>query len=112
MIYEEFKHLKKIKDSENPLVPLFQYESGESFYIEPMFYTYLTGFKDRLPERLDDILNEMERVVKKFKKVIFTSDFENPQTIKEGYIYLEIEDITNPLQIFVEDKSRGSDYGD
>ena len=29
-----------------------------------------------------------------------------------GYIVLEITDITNSLQIFVEDKSRGSDYGD
>lgn len=112
MIYEEFSHLKQLVDKDNPLINLYQYESGETFYIEPMFYTYLTGFKDRLPERLMDILKEMERVVKLHKKVIFTSDFENPQTIKEGYVYLEIEDITNPLQIFVEDKSRGSDYGD
>ena len=30
----------------------------------------------------------------------------------EGYIYLEITDITDPLKIYAEDKSRGSDYGD
>ena len=54
----------------------------------------------------------MEEVVRKNKKVVFTADFENPQTEVEGYIYLEIHDITDPLCIFVEDKSRGSDYGD
>lgn len=112
MIYPEFSNLTTLIDKENPLVNLYQYPTGETFYVEPMFYTYLTGFKDRVPEKMPLILAEIERVVKLHKKVIFTSNFENPQVIKEGYIYLEIEDITNPLQIFVEDKSRGSDYGD
>ena len=112
MIYEEFAHLKQLIDNENPLINLYQYDTGEMFYVEPMFYTYITGFKDRVPEKIPEILKEMERVVKLHKNVIFTGDYENPQTIKEGFIYLEIEDITNPLQIFYEDKSRGSDYGD
>ena len=30
----------------------------------------------------------------------------------EGAIYLTIQDVCDPLLIFVEDKSRGSDYGD
>ena len=46
------------------------------------------------------------------KKVIFIGDFETNTFEKDGYIILEITDITDPLQIFVEDKSRGSDYGD
>ena len=54
----------------------------------------------------------MERVVRKNKLVVFTGEFEAPFTKIEGAIYLEIFDITDKLQIFVEDKSRGSDYGD
>ena len=50
--------------------------------------------------------------MKKNKKIIFTANYETPQTEKEGFIYLEITDVTDPLHIYVEDKSRGSDYGD
>ena len=49
---------------------------------------------------------------KKNEKVVFVGNFEYPQTEVEGYIFLEVTDVTDPLQIFVEDKSRGSDYGD
>ena len=54
----------------------------------------------------------MIEVVKKNKKVVFVGNFEYPQTEVEGFIFLEVTDITDPLKIFVEDKSRGSDYGD
>ena len=55
------------------------------------------------------------------KKSIFTLAFlavmgwvsaQSLQFEKDGYVILEITDITDPLHIFVEDKSRGSDYGD
>ena len=46
------------------------------------------------------------------KKVVFTANYESPLTEAEGYIYLEITDVTDPLKIYAEDKSRGSDYGD
>jgi hypothetical protein len=49
------------------------------------------------------------------KKDVLSLLFENPQTLtddEEGFIILEIFDITDPLKIYVEDKSRGSDYGD
>ena len=56
----------------------------------------------------------MIEVVKKNRKVVFTAEYEYPQTEPQDdeYIYLEIFDITDPLKIYVEDKSRGSDYGD
>ena len=43
---------------------------------------------------------------------MFVGNFEFPQTEVEEHIFLEITDVTDPLKIFVEDKSRGSDYGD
>ena len=113
MSYEEFKNYKEIKDINNPFCAHYLLDSGESFYIEPVFYTQLQGFKER--HTLEDyqrIINRMIEVVMKNKKVVFVGNFEFPQTEVEDYIFLEITDITDPLQIFVEDKSRGSDYGD
>ena len=110
--YEEFKHLKRLEDKNNPFCALYEYESGESFYLEPVFYTQLMGFKDHYPEQYHLIIEKMEELVKKNKKIVFTGNFENPLTDVDNYIYLEITDVTDLLQIYAEDKSRGSDYGD
>ena len=112
MKHPEFEHLKQIEDNNNPFSALYQFDSGESFYLEPVFYTMLQGFKDHHPDKYPLIVEEILKVAKKNKKVVFTGNYDCPLTNAEGYIYLEITDITNPLQIFVEDKSRGSDYGD
>lgn len=110
--YVEFAALKNIPDTRNPFSMLYEYSDGARFYIEPVFYTHLKGFKELHPNEYQRILKEMEKIVHKNKKVVFTGNFEYPQTEAEGYIFLEITDVTNPLHIFVEDKSRGSDYGD
>ena len=113
MIYPEFEKYKLVNDRNNPFCNHYVLDGGEEFYVEPVFYTMLKGFKDRHKD--DDyqrIVDRMIEVVLKNKRVVFVGNFENPQTEVEGFIYLEITDITDPLQIFVEDKSRGSDYGD
>ena len=111
--YEEFKHLTRLEDKNNPFCAKFMYPTGETFYIEPVFYTQLHGFRDHHKDSYSKILNRLEEIVKKNKKVVFTGNFEFPQTeTDDDYIFLEITDVTDPLQIYVEDKSRGSDYGD
>ena len=112
MIYEEFKQFKQVKDKKNPFTPHFIVDEECDFYVEPVVFTQLHGFQERHPDKYDLILQSLIERVKKNKKVVFVGDYENYFTEKEGYIYLELLDITNPLQIFVEDKSRGSDYGD
>ena len=112
MIYPEFSHLILKEDKNNPFCNLYYFPTGESFYIEPVFYTQLKGFKQHYKDEYSKILKRIEEVVLRNKKVVFTGNFDNPLTEVEGYIYLEITDITDPLKIFVEDKSRGSDYGD
>ena len=113
MIYEEFNNYQQVMDKNNPFCNHYILESGEDFYIEPVFYTMLKGFKERRSEDYQRIIDKMIEVVKRNKKVVFVGNFEFPQTeVGEEYIFLEITDITDPLQIFVEDKSRGSDYGD
>ena len=113
MIYPEFSEFRQEIDKENPFSNLYYLDSGECFYVEPVFYTHLRGFKDLREKEFPRIIERMIDVVKKNKKVIFTGNFECPQTLtSDDFIILEINDITDPLQIFVEDKSRGSDYGD
>ena len=112
MSYEEFKEFKETKDPANPFTPHFVIDEECDFYVEPIVFTQLHGFKERHPDKYDLIIQSMIERVKKQKKVIFVGDFENYFTEKDGYIYLELHDITDPLKIFVEDKSRGSDYGD
>ena len=112
MKHEEFKNYKLIEDKANPFSFLYELDSGERFYIEPVFYTMLKGFKDHHPDKYQLIVDEMIKVVKQNKRVVFTGNYECPLTNVEDYIFLEVTDITDPLKIFVEDKSRGSDYGD
>ena len=112
MSYEEFKEFKSVKDEENPFSHHFVIDENTDFYLEPVVFTQLHGFQERHPDKYDLIIKSMIERVKSLKKVIFVGDFENYFTEKEGYIYLELSDITDPLKIFVEDKSRGSDYGD
>lgn len=114
MNYLEFNHLKLEIDPKNPFCSRYVYPNGEVFYIEPAFYTQLEGFKTYHADKYDLIIKRIEEVVLKNKKVVFVGNFEFPQTEveEEGYIYLEITDITDPLKIYAEDKSRGSDYGD
>jgi len=110
--YEEFQHLVREEDKHNPFCAKFSYPKGETFYIEPVFLTQLHGFRDHHKDSYSLILKRMEELVLKNKKVVFTGNFEFPQTDVQGYIFLEITDVTDPLQIYVEDKSRGSNYGD
>lgn len=112
MTYPEFDAYKEVKDPLNHLVHCYEDELGNRFYVEPGFYDGILGFKEKRAERFTDLMAELDATVKKNHRVIFTADFENPWITREGYIYREIFDLTDPLHIFVEDKSRGSDYGD
>ena len=112
MIIEEFKDLQSVEDPEYPFIPHYVLDDGSDFYIEPIFYTQLRGFKERHEDKYQIIIDALLERVRRNKKVIFIGDYETNTFEKDGYVILEITDITDPLQIFVEDKSRGSDYGD
>ena len=88
MNYELFKDFESFEDEASRTCGCFKIDDN-FFIVEPNFYTQLLGMK-----------------------VIFTADYEFPACYKNDFIYREITDITDPLLIFVEDKSRGSDYGD
>lgn len=113
MSYNEWSSLKEIKDKNNPFSHLYELESGEQFYVEPAFYTQLINFKEMYSvDEYNKILDKMIELVKERKRIVFTYDFEHPLTNNDDFIYLEFKDVTDLLRIYIEDKSRGSDYGD
>ncbi len=112
MKYSEWQNLKLVKDDLFPLSHLYFYPSGECFYIEPSFYSQLIQLKQIYPCKYQEVLKKMESIVLEHKKVVFTHNYEAPYVDKEGFVYREITDIMDALNIYVEDKSRGSDYGD
>jgi hypothetical protein len=85
------------------------------FYIEPVFYAQLQHFHDLVPSRYLDILKEMDRVTKKYKLVVFTGDDEEPITFVDEnvkHVVLGIHDITDRLEIYIEEKNFQGDYTD
>ncbi len=114
--YQEWNHLKELKDNKNPFSTLYEYPDGERFYIEPIYYSYLSEVFNHYPDKKDIILREMERIVKRNKVVIFTGmdeeEDEEPLTKNDSAIYRTIYDVLDKLGIYIENKSRGSDYGD
>ena len=111
--YPEWQDLKFEIEKGNPFSSKYVTSDGDIFYIEPIFYTMLSSFREHHPTKIPEILEEMKRVVKKNHKVVFTGNFEHPLTIvSDDFVILEIFHITDRLNIYVEDKSRGSDYGD
>lgn len=113
--YVEWSDRKRMIDLKNRYSTLFKNEDETMFYIEPTFYTGLMYFKQQVPTRFQEILDEMDRVVNKYKLVVFTGDEDSPLTIIDDevkVVYLTITDITDRLNIFVQDKNFQGDYKD
>lgn len=69
--YDEFNNLKIIEDKRNPFCTLYEYDDGSRFYIEPIFYSYLSNFKMTHPNMVNLVLDKMESLVRKNKKSNF-----------------------------------------
>lgn len=114
--YKEWSHLSLIEDKQNPFSTLYLYENGDQFYIEPIFYSYFESLIIHYPDQKETILQEMERIVRRNHKVIFSGmdeEVDEEPLIKcDDFIIITIYDITDRLGLYVEYKSRGSDYGD
>lgn len=109
---EEFSTLKQMKDKNHPFSDCYEYEDS-IFYVEPTFITQLLNLKEMYSlTDYQNIINKMLEIAKRNKKVVFTYDYEHPYVKKDDFIYLELTDLTDLLKIYIEDKSRGSDYGD
>jgi len=112
MLYPEFNQYEPFVDPANPFCNAYRNKQGHTFYVEPGFYEGLEGYKEKREERFLELLSAIDEIVAQNEKVVFTWNFESPFVFKDDYIYREIGDIADALGIYVEDKSRGSDYGD
>ncbi len=110
--YEEWKDRTILIDLQNRFATCYQNPDGSIFYVEPQFYTYLQGYKMLRPESYSKLLCKMDEIVKKNRKVVFVGQEDNPLVETEGAIFLTAMDVADFCQVLVEDKSRGSDYGD
>ena len=99
-IFEPF-NLKRIVDEGNRFSALFETDDGARFYVEPAFYSQLLAIEEREPSQLAYIIEEMLRLVKKNRRIVFTLDFMRPITRGiEDFIYLELRDVLGNLKLY------------
>lgn len=110
MHYKEFEKYSICIDKNN-FANKYQFNDCY-FYIEPSFYSQLLYYKGLFPSKFSIILNEIEKNVLKNKKVIFTGDYSNPIIREDNFVYQEIEDIINKLNIPNIYKNSLEIYGD
>jgi hypothetical protein len=113
--YVEWADKKRLIDLKNKYSTLYINEDASMFYIEPLFYTSLQYVKSMKAKDFQKILDEMERLTKKNKLVVFTGDSDEPITlIDEGVhaIFITLGDIAERLNISIESKNFQGDYKD
>lgn len=110
--YPEWADRKILIDMQNRFATCYQNDDGSIFYIEPQFYTYLQGYKMLRPECYEKLLNKMDEMVRKNKKVVFVGQEDNPLVEAEHAIYLTALDIADLCQVLILDAPTGSNYGD
>jgi hypothetical protein len=110
MNYEEFVNYKEATD--NKFVKKFVLDNGNTFYLEPAFYTQMLGLFERYPNEKEKFMSKLDELIRNNKLIAFVYDFENPFLDYGDAVLREFVDVTDACKIFYEDKSRGSDYGD
>lgn len=110
--YKEWEDRQILIDLRNRFAICYQNDDGSIFYIEPQFYTYLQGYRMQRPENYQNLLDKMDEIVKKNRKVVFVGIEDNPLVETEHAIYLTAMDVADQAKVLIQPESRGSDYGD
>lgn len=112
MNYSEWADRQLMIDLRNKIAKCYKNKDGSIFYVEPGFYKAFEALKNIYPDRIDDVLRKMDELTSSNKKVVYVSDLDDPLVIVEKAKYITIFDLTDSIGLLLEDKSRGSDYGD
>lgn len=112
MNYPEWADRQLMIDLRNKITKCYKNKDGSIFYVEPGFYKAFEALKNIYPDRIDDVLRKMDELTSSNKKVVYVSDSDDPLVIVEKAKYITIFDLTDSIGLLLEDKSRGSDYGD
>lgn len=112
MNYPEWADRQLMIDLRNKIAKCYKNKDGSIFYVEPGFYKAFEALKNIYPDRIDDVLRKMDELTSSNKKVVYVFDPDDPLVIVEKAKYITIFDLTDSIGLLLEDKSRGSDYGD
>ena len=112
MNYPEWADRQLMIDLRSKIAKCYKNKDGSIFYVEPGFYKAFEALKNIYPDRIDDVLRKMDELTSSNKKVVYVSDPGEPLVIVEKAKYITIFDLTDSIGLLLEDKSRGSDYGD
>lgn len=112
MNYPEWADRQLMIDLRNKIAKCYKNKDGSIFYVEPGFYKAFEALKNIYSDRIDDVLRKMDELTSSNKKVVYVSDPDDPLVIVEKAKYITIFDLTDSIGLLLEDKSRGSDYGD
>jgi len=112
MKYIEWENLELMVDLRFKGVKCYKIKPGHIFYIEPSFYAGLMKVKDIYPNEYESVIECMNEISKKNAVTVYAGDTDSSFVDLENAIYLSVEDIVNKLKLGIDDKSRGSDYGD
>ena len=110
--YTEWADRQILIDLRNRFATCYQNEDGSIFYIEPQFYTYLQDYRMQRPESYQTLLDTMDEIVKRNRKVVFVGQEDNPLVDAEDAIFLTAMDVADQAKVLIQPESRGSDYGD
>lgn len=113
MKYPEFERLVNMVDLRNRFAACYRDENGNVFYIEPGFYKALQAIRNIYPDRYDEAIETVLLFASQNPITIFAQDGDNPIVeIEQKAVILSPADIIDRMGLIIEDKSRGSDYGD
>lgn len=113
MRYPEWSNLILMVDLRNRVAKCYKLYENCIFYIEPAFYQALQNLRTIYPEKYEEMIGTINALAAKNKITVFAGDSDNPLVITSNKaVILSIEDVANAMKLTIENKSRGSDYGD
>jgi len=114
MNYKEFDKLKINEDSKyKNIVPSYIVDKDSIFYMEPNFHTQLVNLKFQFLDEYDDLIDSIILITKKYKKVIFTGNYDKPLIEIDDFIYRDINDVLSYNNLILDIKNNpDSDWKD
>lgn len=112
-MHQYFSKYKKLIDLTNDKYSsAYRAKKDHLFYIENAFNDAFSRLEQIYPNDFNLILKELEKTIEKNKIVVFCLNDEMTPIIRPDAIYITLYDLADSTNCNIENKSRGSDYGD
>lgn len=112
MIYPEWADKVQMVDLKNRIAKCYKLDDDSVFYVEPGFYKALQALRNIYPSRYPEVIKAMEKMAQKNPVTVFAGDADAPLVDVPDAMVFSVVDVCDAVGILLEDKSRGSDYGD